>query len=281
MATINYCAFIDVLGYGSLVKDSKLSIDQKVNILNSIYSNIAAQVSIIVNEINGHRYDKIFIRSFSDCFYLECLRPEPIIVACCRIFDWTFGFYRSFSLKQERTPLLRGGIVKDWTVRFKDIGSVANNTEELNPVGLGVARSYWTSEKSKLSGMRLIVSPEVIDDLHGIEDIDDFEFEFKGTDIVEDNIPIPYFFKRISVNEKNKPVNLFELVWTFQSMDNCTYDFIAQIEKLRPTFDEKSLRHFTATAQIILDGLRLSNCSSRTPTAYEKEVKRLERMINE
>jgi hypothetical protein len=34
----------------------------------------------------------------------------------------------------EYTPLIRGGIVKAWTVRFKDLGSIVNNQDGTNPV---------------------------------------------------------------------------------------------------------------------------------------------------
>ena len=46
MEVLNYCVFIDVLGYGELVKDTTKSIDQRINILNSI-NNIWIMAHII------------------------------------------------------------------------------------------------------------------------------------------------------------------------------------------------------------------------------------------
>jgi hypothetical protein len=70
---MTYCVFIDVLGYGELVKDPSKSIPEKVNILNSIYSNLASSLVMTINEINNVILDKIYIKSFSDCFFLKAL----------------------------------------------------------------------------------------------------------------------------------------------------------------------------------------------------------------
>ena len=165
MATTNYCVFIDVLGYKGIVNDVSKTVDERVNILNNIYSNLASSLLIHINEINKSILDKIFIKSFSDCFYLESTNLLALLYACEKIYNDTFGFNVNLPDNYEYTPLIRGGLVKDWTVRFKDLGSMVNNEQGVNPVGLGVARAYYTSEKSLLSGMRLIISPEVIDDL--------------------------------------------------------------------------------------------------------------------
>lgn len=278
MEQTKYCTFIDVLGYGDLVMSTAIPTDKKIRILNSIYSNIAANISITINEINAKVTDKIFIRSFSDCFYLECDRIEPIIVATNRIFNWTFGFYSNFSINEERTPLLRGGIVKDWTVKFKDIGGITNNTSEVNPVGLGVARAYWTSEKSKLSGMRIIISPEAFADLTA-KKLFNKPIECFGLEISEDNVPFPYYFKHIDTNEDGKPTDLYELIWSYTGLDSCTYEYIDELEKLKPTFTEKSKRHFTETAKVLLAGLLLTECDTRTENIFETEKARIEGLI--
>lgn len=161
-----YCAFIDVLGYSALVSDEKISVGAKIKKLKSIYENLAANIAPIINEINNSSTSNIYIKSFSDCFYLESSDIHPILIAVNRLFNWTFGYYKNFSFEEEWTPLLRAGIVKDWTLRFKDIGAIVNDTVGENPVGYGVARAYGVSEKSGLSGMRIIISPEVIADLN-------------------------------------------------------------------------------------------------------------------
>ena len=278
MENTKYCTFIDVLGYGELVKDKTISVDHKIRILNSIYSSIAGHFSTTINEINAKVVDKIFIRSFSDCFYLECDKLEPIIVATNRIFNWTFGFYSSFSFNEKRTPLLRAGIVKDWTVKFKDIGGIINNTTEINPVGLGVARAYWTSEKSNLSGMRIIISPEVFADLY-TQPVSNKSIECFGIDIIENDVPIPYFFTHISVDEKNNLTDLYELIWSFDGMSDCFYEYIDELEKLKPTFNDLSKRHFKETAKVLLSGLLLSDCKSRTINIFDNQKKKLENMI--
>lgn len=278
MKHTKYCTFIDVLGYGELVKDTTISIDKKIEILHSIYSNIATHFSIAIKEINESFDDKIFIRSFSDCFYLECEKLEPIIIATNRIFNWTFGFYSNFSIDEERTPLLRAGIVKDWTVSFKDIGAIINNTSELNPVGLGVANAYYTSEKSNLSGMRIIISPEVFTDLN-VQILANMPIDCFSLNISENNISFPYYFRHIITDEKKEPTNLYEMIWSLDGMNDCTYDYINVLEKLKPTFKEESIRHFTETAKVLLAGLLLSDCESKNVNTFNDKKDILEKLI--
>ena len=64
MVPTKYCSFIDVLGYKDLVMHVGIPTDKKIRILNSIYSNIAANISITITEINSKVIDQIFIRSF-------------------------------------------------------------------------------------------------------------------------------------------------------------------------------------------------------------------------
>lgn len=277
MENINYCVFIDVLGYGELVKDPTKTTGQKINILNSIYSNLGSGLLFTINEINDVINDKIFIKSFSDCFYLESKNLLALLYSCERIFNDTFGFYSDLPSDTEYTPLIRGGLVKDWTVRFKDLGAIVNNQDGTNPIGLGVARAYWTSEKSKLSGMRLIISDEVVKDLslkkYSRNGYDCFAQEFSYN-----NVPLNLFIDKVTMNEDNCPINLYELIWTEQVMSNCTYEYVEQLKNIRKNFDNKSLRHFRKTAEIILKGLLLSDCDTLTANVFEKYKTELTQM---
>jgi len=278
MAVLNYCVFIDVLGYGELVKDTTKSIDQRINILNSIYSNLATTLSITINEINSKIVDKIFIKSFSDCFYLESTNLLALLYSCERIYNDTFGLYSGITDGSEYTPLVRGGIVKDWTVRFSDLAGIVNNQQIINPVGLGVARAYWTSEKSKLSGMRMIISKEVIDDVKP-KLITKNGLDCFGIDFSYNGVVLPLFFNKIETNEENIPVDLFELIWP--DMSSCTYDYVDELKKIKKQFDAKSFRHFNKTAEIILKGLIVSDCQHRTANVFGKYKSELENMVKE
>lgn len=276
MEDMKYCVYIDVLGYGELVTDPTKTTEQKKKTLYSIYSNLASSLLITINEINAVVTDKIFIKSFSDCFYLESTNLLALLYSCQRIFNDTFGFY-TYLPDSEYTPLIRGGIVKDWTVRFKDLGAIVNNQDGTNPVGLGVARAYWTSEKTKLSGMRLIISDEVVADLtlkkHSRNGYYCFAQEY-----TYNNIPLYLFLEKIATNEENCPVNVYELIWTETAMSSCTYDYVTQLNNIRKNFNTKSLRHFQKTAEVVLKGLLLSDCNERTENVYEKYKNELTQM---
>jgi len=278
MANLTYSVFVDVLGYGAIVTDPTKTSDQKINILNSIYSNLASGLLIIIKEINQVINDKIYIKSFSDSFYLESTNLLALIYSCSRIFNDTFGFYSNMPIDSEYTPLIRGGLVKDWTVRFNDLGSIVNNQQGTNPVGLGVARAYWTSEKTKLSGMRLIISEEVISDLdlkkYSKNGFDCFIQEFSYN-----NLPTYLFFDKIEKNEDDCLVNLYELIWTESAMSNCTFDYIKQLNNIKSNFNSKSIRHFKKTAEIVLKGLLTTDCKERTQNIFENKKTELIAMM--
>ena len=276
MEYIKYCVFIDVLGYGELVKDPTKTTEQKIQTLNSIYSNLASSLLITINEINGVIADKIFIKSFSDCFYLESSNLLGLLYSCQRIFNDTFGFYTNLP-ESEYTPLIRGGIVKDWTVKFKDLGAIVNNQDGTNPVGLGVARAYWTSEKTKLSGMRLIISEEVVADLT-LKKYSKNGYDCFAQEYTYNNVPLYLFLEKITKNEENCAVNLYELIWTESVMSSCTYDYVTQLNNISRNFNTKSIRHFQKTAEVVLKGLLLTNCNESTANVFDKNKNELTQM---
>lgn len=278
MVNLTYSVFIDVLGYRSIVTDTTKTIKQKINILNSIYSNLATGLLDTIKEINSVIYDKIYIKSFSDCFYLESTNLLALLYSCNKIYNHAFGFYLNMPQDSAYTPLLRGGIVKDWTVRFKDLGAIVDDNQGTNPVGLGVARAYLTSEKSKLSGMRMIISKEVINDLSLIK-YSNNGFDCLVQEYVFNNNPVYLFFEEIKTNEEGRLVDLYELIWAESVMSSCTYDYIEQLKNIRANFDSESLRHFKQTALVILKSLHISDCKEREQNIFEFKKYELENMI--
>ena len=277
MEHMKYCVFIDVLGYGELVKDATKTTEQKIQALNSIYTNLASSLLNTINEINSVITDKIFIKSFSDCFYLESNNLLDLLFSCQQIFNDSFGFYINLP-ESEYTPLIRGGLVKDWTVRFKDLSAIVNGQDGTNPVGLGVARAYWTSERTKLSGMRLIISDEVIEDLK-IKEYSRNGYNCFVQEYTYNNNLLYLYLERIQTNEENCPVNLYELIWTETVMSSCTYDYVAQLKNIRQNFNDKSLRHFQKTAEVVLKGLLISECKGRSGKVFDNHKKELKKMI--
>src|SRR5690606_36748767 len=90
---MKFCVFVDVLGYGSIVTDPNRSENSKLNILNAIYSNLAAQMLIDINETNQNALDPVYIKSFSDCFYLESTDVVRVLHVVKNIFRNSFTFY--------------------------------------------------------------------------------------------------------------------------------------------------------------------------------------------
>ncbi|WPV65937.1 hypothetical protein [Chitinophaga sp. LS1] len=271
MIETKYCAFIDVLGYKAIVMDTSTTNEQKVKILHSIYSNLAVQFVNVVNQVNSTTDSKIYLRSFSDCFYLDCASVEPLIIAIEDIFSNAFGFYANFTEEEEKTPLMRCGIVKDWIVKFKDIGAIATGQDEINPVGKAVARAYETSELSKLSGMRIIISPEVIKDLEVLHlTIPDFQCYFK--DLSTYGVDMRYYFRHIDTNEKSEECNLYEMLWPYNRVNDQAYACIDILTKIKPTFPQAVIRQFNKTAQLFHDSYLLSEWKGKDLSIYERDL---------
>src|SRR5690606_34962602 len=121
---------------------------------------------IDINETNQNALDPVYIKSFSDCFYLESTDVVRVLHVVKNIFRNSFTFYGADDNSDfNYTGLIRGGIGLNWTRRFHDLAAVVNNQQLDNPVGLGVAEAYFLSEKTHISGMRIIIKPEVFDSI--------------------------------------------------------------------------------------------------------------------
>ncbi|PIX36133.1 MAG: hypothetical protein COZ59_02765 [Bacteroidetes bacterium CG_4_8_14_3_um_filter_31_14] len=271
-----YCSFIDVLGYKNIVLSKTLSNDEKVKFLEDIYSILFSAISGQLTQIrqNQTESDKLFIKSFSDCVYLQTNDPYVLLFSLHNIYNVAFCYHRN--IPENYTPLLRSGTVRDWTVKIMDIGSLAtHNIDEMygkdelaNIVGLGITRAYLASEESKLSGMRIIVSKEVMDQLKLIKynnvAFDCFYCEcpnfFTHKDLPKSLKPVKLFFLPIEENEEGKKVDLFELCWpvfdyVWSNNNSDIHNSIDSIFMMQKDFDDKSLRHFKKTAELILKSL--------------------------
>jgi len=276
---MKYCVFVDVLGYGSIITSDKTE-NQKLNILNAIYSNLAAQIMVDVNYCNQNARDPIYIKSFSDCFYLESTEVNLILHAIKTIFRNAFTFYGTDADDNfGYTALFRSGVTKNWTRKFADLASMVNNNSTMNPVGLGVAEAYYISEKSFLSGMRIIINKSVFQDIPTTEIRIDNQIYYKHSYVLNGAAYVSYF-KKIKRNEIFKKVDLYELIWTFDTMNTCTHDGIDTLKSIKHTFGKKQMRHYKQTAELLYHGLKLTNCNNAIGEHYDNQLADLSKEKN-
>lgn len=274
---MKYCVFVDVLGYGSIVTDKNRTENQKLNILNGIYSNLAAHILIDINETNKNANDPIYVKSFSDCFYLESEEVKLILHAIKNIFRNAFTFYSSeFDSEFEYTALIRSGISRNWTRRFNDLASVIDQNQTNNPVGLGVAESYYLSEKTFLSGMRIIINETVFNQLE-VESINVCGKEFYKYTYLLNGANYTTYFRKIIRNEMFFKVPVYELIWTYDTMNSCTSDGIDILKKIKPNFSNSTIRHYKKTAELLYLGLILTDCEQRLGDQYQKKISYLKK----
>ncbi|MCB0539149.1 MAG: hypothetical protein KDE33_16665, partial [Bacteroidetes bacterium] len=267
---MKYCVFVDVLGYGSIVTDSNRTESSKLNILNAIYSNLAAQMMIDINETNQNALDPVYIKSFSDCFYLESTDNIRVLHVVKNIFRNSFTFYGADDYSDlNYTGLIRGGVTLNWTRRFNDLAGVVTNHQLENPVGLGVAEAYYLSEKTNLSGMRIILKPEVFRSLKTTSVTRNNTHYFKHSYSLNGADYFSYY-KHITKNEAFHTVDLYELIWSYDTMNTCTSDGMDVLQKIKPTFSNRVIRHYHKTAQVLLDGLILTDCKKNIGDHFNK-----------
>jgi hypothetical protein len=278
-----YCAFLDVLGYGNIVLSGNWSNEQKIEMLENIYMNNFATASWAIKQINKKHSEKIFIKSYSDSIYLESDDPAAILFTIYNFFNKSFG-YNALS-PGKYTPLIRAGVVYDWTLRIMDTGSLSrheidempNNEEYKNVIGLGVARSYYTAEKSNLSGMRVIISPEVISkfDCQPFKKVSFECYTFTITNYLHDPLlknslqRLTLFLLPVRMDEKGQVINLYELCWPvfkyeFKEFNSDIDVLIQELVKMEDNFTGESIRHLKRTAELMHKSLLITLAEHQT-----------------
>ena len=72
------------------------------------------------------------------------------------------------------------------------------------------------------------------------------------------------------MNEAFHTVNLYELIWSYDTMNTCTADGLDTLERIKPNFSKRVLRHYQKTAQVLLDGLILTDCERNIGEHYDQ-----------
>lgn len=244
----------------------------------NLFNAVSGQLKVI--RANQPADDKLYIKSFSDCIYLESTDPLSLLFSIHSIFNVVLGYNSNLDQEREYTPLLRAGIVKDWVLRFMDIGSLARqssehfyqNDEFNNPVGLGVARAYLTSEESDIAGMRIIISPEVIEalTLNKFEKVD-FECYYvecpnllRHSDLPKTQVPVKLFILPINTDQHGRPTKLYELCWPVYSYNWSRNDsdlptMVEELFKMESHFSGGNLKHLNRTAELLVKALKITN----------------------
>lgn len=270
----NTCAFIDVLGYKNIVISVDYDNETKLKILNDIYKALQDIISeYVIKRLRnkGKIEPDFFIKSFSDSIFIQSDNPYIVLYSMYTIFSNIYGYYIESPEKRYTPIYLRGGIVKDWTYKLMDVAPLSKfDSEEIkdkdeyqNLIGLGVARAYHTSEKSNLSGMRIIISPETFKDIELVA-YNNVSFEcyyIEGENFLyEEFLPKDNKINRIFVlpirkNEKGEDVNLYEICWpVYKYLNETRYGIDTYVEELlksEQNFNENSKRHFYATAILL------------------------------
>ena len=104
----NTCAFIDVLGYGEIVTSTEKSTEKKLQILESMFSNLQASIShVTIKDVQlKNRNEKLFLKSYSDSVYIQSDNAYTVLFCLYNIFSVSFGYYSNFTYNEHHTVLL-------------------------------------------------------------------------------------------------------------------------------------------------------------------------------
>ena len=164
-----YVAFVDVLGYGSIVDDRAIAEASKAKRLYHIFENIGQAFMTAMTDWNTGQVlgasAKIEAVSFSDCFYFTCPVLGDLVAFVAYLFSENFGYFEGVYEDDVDcwTPFLRGAVAEGWCLNFLDVslsGKLAGQGDFRNPVGPAIAKAYRLSEKNpKLPGMGIVLDP--------------------------------------------------------------------------------------------------------------------------
>jgi len=270
-----YCAFIDVLGYKNFILSSEKSIAEKLTFLSDIFK-VHSLIAFEIKGVNLINNNSIFVKSFSDCIYFESSDFFILITTMHKVFNAYSNFYQNFDSTKHRS-LIRGGLVKDWTEHFMDTASLSRNNiddvirdkqgnynyEFYNPVGPGIARAYLTSEKSNISGMRLIISPECLNNIElSIYNKVNFECYTINHSSLANHGDKQLFL--LPVLQTESGYKQFELCWPA----NFIYDhphpelvieeIANNLSKMKDNCKSGGEKHFTATVDLLKKGVEIN-----------------------
>jgi hypothetical protein len=242
-----YVAFLDVLGYGSLVRENATTDIQKLRRLSSMFEALGNAVDVAMDD-NGDEVESI---SFSDSYYFACKNLVTLLEFLQQVFADAYTYQMSYCGDPDGwIPFFRAGVVSGWAVSFRDITlrKLEERSAFRNPVGPAVADAYELTEKrGGLSGWRCFLEESLLEGLsptwvrappHGV-------IESNGSKLLLLRVP--------ATHAKKPGAPLVEIAWPLRVIqsDNCT--FLSPLLTCRHQFPETDVNtHYKATVRRFL-----------------------------
>lgn len=150
-----YCAFMDVLGYSSLLLDPALGSD--ATRLTHLLEMWEAATVAIDSALQTH--PQMQSKLFSDSLYASGDDLGCTVLFAASVFMHCYYYYERRA--SDWMPWLRAGIGAGWMVSMVDttLSQVVSKPEHAfnNPAGPAVAHAYQLANDSKFKGMRLLI----------------------------------------------------------------------------------------------------------------------------
>ncbi len=291
-----FVAFVDILGYRSIVTDKGTSDESKAKRLYSAFENVGTAV---LNTINDWKQPNpvmpgasatISAISFSDCFYFSSDKLGDLVAFVAHVFANTYGYYAKVYDDDPDcwVPYLRGAVADGWCLNFLDVSLLAKLKQSdgfRNPVGPAIVDAYSLSEVDpKLPGMRIVLSPSCAEALAGTEQQQPIRHrpvkwpstslnpQADGTIACDTLNLFP-----VEKQEHSLQTELWEVDWFTNVIGGNNVDCVDLLGKTHLQFEGEAKKHLGSTLKLARKATILANEPRLTETADEILEKLLEK----
>lgn len=157
-------AFVDVLGYGSVVSGTLFTDVERIRHIVALWESLHTSV-VTAKQL----YPYVDTVLFSDSLYIAHVDPLVVAGFVGSLYADVATYYSGSP--SEWMPWLRAGIAMGWAIDVRDPTVPFSAPDPTacyrNPVGPGPTRAYYLAEKTGLKGARILVDEQTCINVDG------------------------------------------------------------------------------------------------------------------
>lgn len=248
-----YVAFIDVLGYRSIVS-STLPEASKFARLHSLFEALGVAVETSSADCNRNLSpaapEYIHGVGFSDSFYFAVQDLPALLRFLESLFAVTYGFQQHTYDKETGSwvPFIRAGVAYGWVVNFRDVTMTPLPDFAIfrNPIGPAVAEAYVLTERTgRLPGMRCFMSRSLLEGAEAKQVANPKHYQIETPLRKLRLLDVPPGDSAI------KNLDLLEVAWPCRVIDSDNCSFHEPLSAVRYQFGgEDAFKHYNGTVEL-------------------------------
>lgn len=242
-----YTAFVDVLGYGPILLNSRIDEQKRANILNEIWEDLIVSLEQAVND-----FPDVHKVLFSDSVYFVSASIVDLVKLLVDFYNQISVYYEHKPSSGLWMPMTRSGLSFNWVKYIKDptlLNKLENRTDIYrNPVGPAVGEAYYLSEESGFKGMRILV-PEAIknDYLKACANTEETISRKHYSKLLQQEWPIAEESLQLINGQEFR---VYDLPWWWESDNQYPLNFQV-FERHKWQIDEGAMSHYHETERLL------------------------------